>query len=116
MPKLHSANTTAWGLVSCGKLVDTVVVHSDNPSWRDTGFLLYYGCLSTSIVVGTVSRRSLSKTYPQKSLKGGDGTAVRDQRQHLRHRSVPYAASIKRGAGPHAERLATNVTAIAMLL
>src|SRR5262249_55754442 len=58
----------AWGLVRCGKLVDTQSVHCDNPSWR------VIGLLSTVWVVQlfhTTSRwpgsSRFSKTYPQKT-------------------------------------------------
>jgi hypothetical protein len=40
IPKRHSASTVAWALLRWGKLVDTQVVHYDNPSWRDMILLL----------------------------------------------------------------------------
>src|SRR3982751_1442566 len=48
-------------------VVDTVVVHSDNPSWRDMASSDIYGCISTSIVDdGPVSSFSF-KNLPQKA-------------------------------------------------
>src|SRR3954447_9976755 len=71
MPKLHSAKTVAWGLLRCGKVVDTVVVHSDNWSWRDTGSSCNYGCLGTSIVAATVFRFFRQKPTPKRGWRYG---------------------------------------------
>src|ERR687886_2961691 len=66
MPKLQSAKTVAWGLESCGRLVDTVVVHSDNCSSRDTACSCHYSLVSTSIVPNKPVSLLLSKLYPLK--------------------------------------------------
>src|SRR5919199_6285050 len=66
MPQLQSAKTVAWGLERCGRLVDTVVVHSDNCAWRDMACSSHYGCCNTSIVPNKPVSLLSSKLYPQK--------------------------------------------------
>src|SRR5579863_1753080 len=41
IPKLHRANTRAWGRLKCGRPLDTVSVHCDNRSEQFMSFLRY---------------------------------------------------------------------------
>src|SRR3954453_5007594 len=66
MPKLHSAKTVAWGLERWGKLVDTVVVHSDNWSWRDMACSGHYGLIQHLYSTERACLAAQSKTLPPK--------------------------------------------------
>src|SRR3954468_10959759 len=67
MPKLHSAKTVAWGLERWGKLVDTVVVHSDNWSWRDMACSGHYGLIQHLYSTERACLAAQSKTLPPKA-------------------------------------------------